>query len=97
MDNGFIQVLLTDWPAPYHINTVDETFVKDDDPHIIGSARLLLTRDTGGYIRFNLPIEYRNDRTPKYVVIACTSSIGGDYFTGGDGSTLYLDEFKFVY
>ena len=97
MDNGFIKVLLTDWPAPYHINTVTETFVDDNDPHIIGIANLKLTRDTGGYIRFELPIEYRDDRTPTHVVIACTSSIGGDYFTGGDGSTLYLDEFKFVY
>ena len=97
LDNGFILVALTDWDAPMHINTVTETFFDANDPHVIGIAQMTLTRDTGGYVRFTLPIEYRDDRTPTHVVIAATPSNGGDFFTGGDGSTLYLDEFKFVY
>ena len=97
LDRGYILVVLTDWPGPYHINTVTETFMDDNDPHIIGLGRIRLTKETDGYVRFNLPIEYRDDRTPKYVVIASTPSDGGDFFTGGDESTLWLDEFKFVY
>ena len=49
------------------------------------------------YEKFVIDIEYRNDRTPKYVVIVAASSVLGDYFTGGDGSALYLDEFRFNY
>jgi len=98
LDEGFIQVILTDWDAPYRVNTVEERFVNTEtDPHVIGVGKLLLTKDTGGYVKMNIPITYKNDRTPKYVVIACTSSNGGDYFTGADGSTLYVDEFRFVY
>ena len=42
--------------------------------------------------------EYRDrTRTPKYIVIVAAASKYGDYFTGGVGSTLYLDEFSFVY
>ena len=50
-----------------------------------------------GYEKFSIEIEYRNSRTPRYLVIVAASSRLGDYFTGGDGSTLYLDEFKFNY
>ena len=49
------------------------------------------------YEKFVIDIEYRNDRTPKYVVIVAASSVLGDYFTGGDGSALYIDEFRFNY
>ena len=97
MDRGYILVALGDWDEPLRINTVTETFLDDNDPHIIGLGRIRLTKETDGYVRFHLNIDYRDDRTPKHVIIAATPSDGGDYFTGGDGSTLWLDEFKFVY
>ena len=50
-----------------------------------------------GYEPFHMDITYRNERTPKYISIVCSSSDLGDYFTGGDGSVLYLDEFKLTY
>ena len=46
---------------------------------------------------FSINIQYRNERIPKWVSIIATSSALGDYFTGGTGSILYLDEFCFVY
>ena len=43
------------------------------------------------------PVWVISNNTPKYVVIsACASSLG-DYFTGGVGSVLYVDEFEFIY
>ena len=44
-----------------------------------------------------MPLVYRNDRTPKYIVIVGAASRYGDYFTGGKGSVLKLDEFELVY
>jgi len=97
-DTGYIEVILTDWDKPYHIVTNNEKFIDPStDPHLIGRAKLSFTKDTGGYIHFDIPIEYRNGKTPKYVVITATSSQAGAYFTGADGSTLYLDEFRFNY
>ena len=97
MDRGNIQVFLGDWDTPVRINTVTETFLSDDDPHIIGHGRARFTKDTGGYVRLHLDINYRDERTPKYVIIVATPSDCGNYFTGGDGSTLWLDELKFAY
>ena len=49
------------------------------------------------WIEFELPLEYRDYRTPTYVVVTAASSYLGDYFTGGDGSVLCVDDFEFIY
>ena len=69
----------------------------DNDPAIIGYGKLVFDHEMSEYEHFTLKIDYRNDRTPKYIVIVASSSSLGDYFTGGDGSILYLDEFSFLY
>ena len=100
MDRCQITVFLTDWDQPFRINTTAGKFVDvDNDPGIIAYARLESDEDTGGkYREFTLPLEYRDKtRKPKYVVVACAASYLGDYFTGGVGSTMYVDEFEFVY
>ena len=97
-DVGRIEVILTDWDKPYHIITNDEEFIDaSTDPHVIGQAVLDLKKNTGGYIHFDIPIRYRSGKTPKYVVITAASSWYGSHFTGGSGSTLYVDEFQFNY
>lgn len=97
-DKCQILVFLTDWDTPFEINTVEGKFVDFEiDEHIIAYGKLESSETTGDYREFCIPLEYRNDRTPKYVVIACCSSYLGDYFTGGVGSTLYVDGFKFEY
>lgn len=97
-DIGQIQFILTDWDAPFRIDTSAGTFVDvQNDEHIIAYASLDLGQ-TDGYQPFTLELEYRDrTRTPKYIVIVAAASKYGDYFTGGVGSTLYLDEFSFVY
>ncbi len=97
-DIGRIQFILTDWDAPFRIDTSAGTFVDvQNDEHIIAYASLDLGK-TDGYQPFTLELEYRDrTRTPKYIVIVAAASKYGDYFTGGVGSTLYLDEFSFVY
>ena len=97
-DIGQIQIMLTDWDAPFRIDTSAGTFVDvQNDGHIIAYASMNLGQ-TDGYQPFTLELEYRDrTRTPKYIVIVAAASKYGDYFTGGVGSTLYLDEFSFVY
>ena len=54
---------------------------------------------TGGeYKEFTIELEYRDtERKPTYVLIVATASKYADYFTGGNGSTLYIDEFEFLF
>jgi hypothetical protein len=34
---------------------------------------------------------------PTYLIVVCSASKYGDYFTGGAGSVLYVDDFSLEY
>ena len=98
LDNGHVFVLLTDWDGQFTVDPASDKFVDiENDPAIIGYGKVTFDHEMEDYEKFILTIDYRNDRTPKYVVVVASSSVLGDYFTGGNGSTLYLDEFRFLY
>ena len=97
-DEGQIELILTDWTEPLTIVTNDEEFPDGaTNPHVIGRAVIDLKEATDGYVHFDIPVEYRSEKTPGYVVITATSSKYGAYFTGANGSVLYIDEFSFSY
>lgn len=105
-----IQVFLTDWEGQFRINTDERVFVDvDNDPNIIAYGKIesnvnTSTKDkdkdnlVNGYEPFTIKLDYRDlTRKPTMIVIVAAASKYGDYFTGGLGSTLYVDEFSFVY
>lgn len=94
-----IQILLTDWSEPFTVNTVEGTFVNfENDPAIIAYGKFESSDDMSEYDTFNIPLEYRDvTRKPTYIVITICASKYGDYFTGGVGSTLLVDELELVY
>lgn len=97
MDIGQIQIFLTDWTGPFRINTQSKTFVEPNASYVLGYGSMELN-ETSGYTEFEIKVEYRNmTKKPTYIVIVGAASKYGDYFTGGVGSTLYLDEFSFEY
>ena len=97
-DIGQIQVILTDWDEQFHVLSAEEVFVDvKNDPAIIAYMNFETSNYDDGWVEFTLPLEYRSYRTPKYIVVVAASSRFGDFYTGGKGSALYLDEFSFVY
>lgn len=97
-DECQIQILLTDWDGFFRINTSKKQFVDmENDPNIIAHGSLTSSKNDSGYVKFTIPLVYRNNRTPKYIVIVAAASRYGDYFTGGKGSVLKVDEFELVY
>ena len=52
----------------------------------------------GQWKEVNIPLVYRSlTRKPTHLLIVFAASKYGDYFHGGTGSTLYLDDFSFEY
>jgi len=97
-DSAHVFVVLADWDTQFTVDPAKDKFLDiENDPHIIGYGRVGFRETMTEYEKFNIEIEYRNNRTPRYLVIVASSSALGDYFTGGDGSALYLDEFRFLY
>ena len=98
MDKCQIQIFLTDWDSQFHINTGAGRFVDiANDPNIIAYGKIESDQAMSEYQEFTVPLVYRSQRKPKYIVISCCASYLGDFFTGGVGSTLYVDEFKLDY
>lgn len=99
IDQCQILMFLTDWTGTFRVNTNKKQFVDlDNDSGIIALGQFNTSETVNGYRKFTLPLVYRDvTRIPNYIVIAAAASRYGDYFTGGVGSTLYIDEFELVY
>ena len=98
MDKGCIYAALLDIDEPHYLHSgKPETFIDlDTDPCVIAVARIEVGETGDDYKEFNIEFNYHDlVRTPKYVLITISSSARGDYFTGGEGSEMYVDELSF--
>jgi hypothetical protein len=99
-DTCHIYIALTDWTAPYEIKTKSSerrVFNKNAD-YVIGYGELQYSGTMNSYQAFEIPITYRStSKVPTYIQITCSTSKYGDYFTGGDGAVLYVDQFTLDY
>lgn len=99
-DSCHIYVALADWTAPYEIRTEPKNRQLFDPalPSIIAYGELIYSGTMDSYKEFVIPLEYRStSRVPTYMQITVSSSKYGDFFTGGEGSLLYVDQLSFDY
>ena len=97
-----IYILLADWNEPFAVSTGDNKFIDINDGSIIAygelSNELTSPASMSEYKEFTIDLRYRDlKRKPTYVLIVCSSSKYGDYFTGSTSSVLLLDEFELIY
>lgn len=108
-DNAHIYMAIGDWAnetgeadCPVLIKTKSSELKLFDKtgPGVIAFGELILTDSTEGegMIPFEITLDYKDlTRKAKYLVLTASASRYGDYFTGGEGSTLWLDDLEFVY
>ncbi len=99
-DTANVYVALTDWDEPLEIRTrpSERQLFDRDDPHVIAFGEMLKGENVNSWTEMELPLRYRyTDRTPKYILIVASSSKYGDFFTGGDNSKLWIDNFELIY
>ena len=90
--------------APHQLdNTQTSTFFDfENDENIIAYGELPDSEagsTNGEWKEFTITMKYK-DITPLaeyYLIIVCSSSKYGDYFTGSTGSTMYIDDLELVY
>ena len=83
-------------------NTNPSTFINfESDESIIAYGELPAAdcvNTNGEWKEFTINLKYKNiTDKPAYLIIVCSSSKYGDYFTGGKGSCLHLDDFELLY
>ncbi len=107
-DQGQILIAVGNWTAeeyggsadcPVVVNTQNEsTFFNPRGKDVIGSGELIFTESTDGWVEFTLPLEYRStSEIPTHIIIICTGSRFGDYFTGSTQSLMLVDDFELIY
>lgn len=96
-DTCCIYIALTDWTAPYEIRTRPENrkLFDANASYVIGYGQLQYSGTMDSWQEFEIPVTYRDtSRVPSYIQITAATSKYGDYFTGGNGSVLWVDTFS---
>lgn len=99
-DTCAIYIALGDWSSPVEIYTkYDERKLFDkNDSHVIAYAEFNSGTTVTEYKELMLELNYRaTNRIPTYLLVVCSASKYGDFFTGGEGATLWVDDFTLEY
>lgn len=107
-DTGYLYVAIGDWPVeatgdsnvPFLVDTSAKKFFDRTGVNVIAYEEIIFTQtpEDGEMIPFEIELKYRDTRRKaKYIMVVATSSRYGDYFTGGTGSTLWLDDLELIY
>lgn len=99
-DIGKIYIALGDWSEPVQIRTKSSNRKLFDinDSHIIAYGEYEMKSAVADWTQVTVDLEYRTtERKPTYILVVVSASKYGDYFTGGEGSTLYFDDLNLIY
>lgn len=113
LDKGIIYIALLDnspketdsksgksYPVIVRTKAADRQLFNKDASNVIAYGELIFDAATegDGMIQFEIPLTYIRDNVkPAYIMCTASASIGGDYFVGGEGSKMWLDDFELVY
>lgn len=95
-DTANVFIALTDWNAPFEIRTNPNNLSLFDSEadYVIAYGRVQTGDNIENWTEFSIELDYRDTkRVPSYIVIVSSASKYGDFFTGGSGSTLMVDNF----
>lgn len=102
LDKGQIYVALT--TEKIHVDTrYTDQLWNTAAPAVLAYGEKIFTENYGpdGQLQeLVIPIDYKESaktNKPLYLVIVCTASYYGDFFDGGEGSCMYVDDFELVY
>lgn len=87
----------SNWPVV--VKTKTGEFFNKTAANVIGHGEYIFNEATAGdgLIQVTIPITYFRPDRPSYIIFVASSSLYGDYFEGGAGSEMYLDDIEMVY
>ena len=91
---------LIDTPEPYEIRTApnDRQLFDPNGSYVVAYGKMEVSQTVSSYVPFEFEINYKStSRKPTYILCVCSASKLGDYFTGGNGSVLYVDDLELLY
>jgi len=65
---------------------------------VVAYGELILTQSVDEWREFTIELDWRvTDVVPTHLMIVCSASRWGDYFTGSTASRMWLDDFELIY
>lgn len=102
-DQGQIYIALSTSPIEIRTKSSNQKLFNENDKEILAYGQVTFTQDFGDdnvLEKIDIPLTY-NERgkttEAKYLIIVCSASKYGDFFCGGEGSIMYLDDFELIY
>ncbi len=104
LDSGQIYVALSTEPVEVRTKKSDQKLFNPDDACILAYGEHTFDHSNYGpdgalqqlIINFDYNAKARSNK-PLYLIIVCSASKFGDFFDGGEGSTMYVDDFELLY
>lgn len=99
-DTCIVWCALIDSAEPFEIRTNPQNrhLFDPDGSYVVAYGKIEYGENVPSYIPFEFDLKYKaTDRVPKYILCTCSSSKYGDYFTGGRGAVLYVDDIELIY
>lgn len=99
-DTCVVWCALIDSPEPFECRTnpKDQNLFDPQGSYVVAYGRMECGEDVPQYIPFEVEFQYTaTNRRPTYIVVVASSSKYGDYFTGGDGAVMCVDDLELLY
>lgn len=83
------------------VNNAPEKLFDKNASNVIGYAERYLTETVqatdGGLMELTIPIEYTQSAKATHIAVILSASRWGDYYAGGEGSIMWVDDVELVY
>lgn len=99
-DTAVVWCALIDSDQPFEIRTNpnNRQLFDPEDPEVVAYGIMQVGKDVEQWEKFSVELNYRStSRVPKYILVVSSASKYGDYFTGGNGSVLFVDDYNLEY
>ncbi|MDE7141656.1 MAG: PCMD domain-containing protein, partial [Muribaculaceae bacterium] len=99
-DTCIVWCALTDFNEPMEIRTnpANRSLFDPEAGYTIAYGKMQCGQTVPQFIPFEIELEYKStQKVPKYIICVAASSKYGDYFTGGTGSTMWVDDLELLY
>lgn len=99
-DTCIVWIALIDSEEPFEVRTKpsDRHLFDPNGPEVVAYGHIQYGHSVEQYTQFEVEFEYKSTRrVPSYIIMTASASKYGDYFTGGNGSVMYVDDFKLEY
>ena len=99
-DTCSVYIALVDSPQPIEIRTnpKNRQLFDKNAPYVVAYGQFQSGETIPDYIPSEITLDYNStDRVPTYILIVASASKYGDFFTGGVGSVLCIDDLELLY